>query len=524
MQRMTERRSNGIKSETKVRTRGEGPGPLGWYLGIFTRPQTWASLFYLVIGFPLGVAYFVTVVSLLAIGVATALTLVGVPLLAATMYVWCGVADFERWHTNQLLRTRVARVRFNDESGAVWSWERLKARLTNPMTWRSLAFVLARFPLGVAGFVLAAVALGIPGMLIAMPLTAELGGEVSLYWIVDGWQEGLLFVPLGLLLLPIALHVVNGVATVNGRLAEFFLGRDDATDSSRMKGHAGEGLDAVIAWRGLSLHPDASAAAQRLRRTQLRAFGIHIAIIAVLDLFIVALNGATSPDVWWSLWVIWASSFALAAHAGYLLYGWLGAHLGFFLAINVGLFVVDAAYSDSTWFYWVTAAWLPLLLAHAIADRRWRDRQPQMDVASLAAEPLMAKSAAGGASDGQGAEVSEGDDALRAAHATDERGDPGGIEIDVEMRRVTVAGAEVELTPKEFDLLALLVRNPDRPFSRDELLDRVWRNDYEITDRTVDTHVQRLRKKLGAEANAIQTVWGVGYRYRRHQADPDRSG
>jgi DNA-binding winged helix-turn-helix (wHTH) protein len=88
-----------------------------------------------------------------------------------------------------------------------------------------------------------------------------------------------------------------------------------------------------------------------------------------------------------------------------------------------------------------------------------------------------------------------------------------GLMVDVAMRRVRVNGHAVELTPKEFDLLALFAQNPGRPFSRDDLLDRIWKNDYEVTDRTIDTHVQRLRKKLGNQSGVIQTVWGVGYRF-----------
>ena len=80
------------------------------------------------------------------------------------------------------------------------------------------------------------------------------------------------------------------------------------------------------------------------------------------------------------------------------------------------------------------------------------------------------------------------------------------------MRTATVNGTELELTPKEFDLLALFARNPGRAFSHDYLLERVWTNEYEVTDRTVDTHVQRLRKKLGDEADLIRTVWGIGYK------------
>ena len=75
-----------------------------------------------------------------------------------------------------------------------------------------------------------------------------------------------------------------------------------------------------------------------------------------------------------------------------------------------------------------------------------------------------------------------------------------------------VEGDAVDLTPKEFDLLALLVRNPGRAFARDYLLEKVWGYDYGGFDRTVDTHVLRLRKKLGDSGDQIETVWGVGYR------------
>ena len=88
-----------------------------------------------------------------------------------------------------------------------------------------------------------------------------------------------------------------------------------------------------------------------------------------------------------------------------------------------------------------------------------------------------------------------------------------GITIDASAREALVAGRPLELTPKEFDLLALFVGHPGRAFSREYLLERVWSSDYEVTDRTIDTHVQRLRKKLGEEAAAIRTVWGIGYKF-----------
>ncbi|MGZ7444146.1 response regulator transcription factor [Paenibacillus sp. TH7-28] len=72
--------------------------------------------------------------------------------------------------------------------------------------------------------------------------------------------------------------------------------------------------------------------------------------------------------------------------------------------------------------------------------------------------------------------------------------------------------AEFELTPKEFDLLALLAQHPERVYSREALLEQVWDMDFAGGTRTVDMHVQRLRKKLGRWHEVIQTVYGIGYK------------
>jgi DNA-binding response OmpR family regulator len=86
--------------------------------------------------------------------------------------------------------------------------------------------------------------------------------------------------------------------------------------------------------------------------------------------------------------------------------------------------------------------------------------------------------------------------------------------VDLGQHAASVDGRPVDLTPKEFDLLALLVRNRGRAFSRDYLMEKVWGYDAAGSDRTVDTHVLRLRKKLGPVGDRIETVWGIGYRFR----------
>lgn len=90
----------------------------------------------------------------------------------------------------------------------------------------------------------------------------------------------------------------------------------------------------------------------------------------------------------------------------------------------------------------------------------------------------------------------------------------GAIRLDPEAHQVWVEGAEVDLTATEFRLLETLLRHPGRVFSRDQLLDRVWGITAEVTTRTVDTHINRLRDRLGPQAERVETVRGVGYRLR----------
>ena len=87
-----------------------------------------------------------------------------------------------------------------------------------------------------------------------------------------------------------------------------------------------------------------------------------------------------------------------------------------------------------------------------------------------------------------------------------------GLRLSPGARTVTVDGVPVALTKKEFDLLALLMEQPGRAFTRDALLEQVWGYDYEGGTRTVDVHVQTLRQKLGACGRHIETLRGVGYR------------
>lgn len=88
----------------------------------------------------------------------------------------------------------------------------------------------------------------------------------------------------------------------------------------------------------------------------------------------------------------------------------------------------------------------------------------------------------------------------------------GPLRVDAAMHVATLDGVELDLTPKEFELLQLFVEHPGRAFSREFLVERIWGYEYDGFERTVDTHITRLRKKLGPIGDKIVTVWGVGYR------------
>ncbi|MGH0035138.1 MAG: response regulator [Myxococcota bacterium] len=89
----------------------------------------------------------------------------------------------------------------------------------------------------------------------------------------------------------------------------------------------------------------------------------------------------------------------------------------------------------------------------------------------------------------------------------------GGLELDVERHRCRIDSEEVSLTAKEFALLESLMSRPGRVMTREQLIDEVWGEQITVTVRTIDTHLKRLREKLGRAGDLIDTVRGVGYRF-----------
>ena len=104
---------------------------------------------------------------------------------------------------------------------------------------------------------------------------------------------------------------------------------------------------------------------------------------------------------------------------------------------------------------------------------------------------------------------------LRRSHAmgAEEVVSAGGISIDKAAHQVYIEGQEIELSFKEFELLTYFVENQGIALSREKILNNVWNYDYFGDARTIDTHVKKLRSKLGDKGGYIKTIWGMGYKF-----------
>lgn len=96
---------------------------------------------------------------------------------------------------------------------------------------------------------------------------------------------------------------------------------------------------------------------------------------------------------------------------------------------------------------------------------------------------------------------------------TESKVEAGGIIIDKDAHQATVDGRDIELSYKEFELLTYFIENQGIALSREKILNNVWNYDYFGDARTIDTHVKKLRSKIGEKGDYIKTIWGMGYKF-----------
>lgn len=218
--------------------------PLGALPKVVARQQTYFNLAYLIIAFPLGLLYFLMLIIGISVGVGTALIGVGFVILIIITLAWWGFASFERELTMWWLNVRIAPMSVPPQPTA-GIWSRLVGLLRNPVTWKSLAYLLLKFPFGLFSFVGVLTVLSFAVSLILSPLSyvgilalnSDLahqfairlgpgftisGDNVPLFGLVT-----VVFSAVGFLLLFVALHACNGIAYIWGQFARLMLGMSD---------------------------------------------------------------------------------------------------------------------------------------------------------------------------------------------------------------------------------------------------------------------------------------------------------
>jgi hypothetical protein len=203
------------------------------FFGVVAQGQTYLNLVYLLLSFPLGLFYFIFLVVGLSLGISTVIVWIGLLILALVFGAWYGFIAFERQMAITMLREDIppiARQDLSDKS----LWQKFTATLANPVTWKGLAYLLVKFPLGTFSFIVLVTLLSVSVSLLAAPfyypyihpsvnLTIE-NAYFNPAWIIDTLPEAEIACLVGAMLSLVSLHAFNGLAWVSGKFARVMLG------------------------------------------------------------------------------------------------------------------------------------------------------------------------------------------------------------------------------------------------------------------------------------------------------------
>lgn len=196
------------------------------HFAILRERQTYKNLAYLLLAFPLGIAYFVISVAGFSAGVGLLIVWIGLFILMALFAGLWGIAAFERQLAIHLLGKEIAPMS-NPTQDVDGLWEKVKAHFRNPVTWKSAAYLLLKFPIGIASFVLTVTAVSFVGGLVFAPFIYQTG-DISIFaWEINTLIEALLATGIGLAIAPLAFRMLNGAAQLSGQFASFMLGSSD---------------------------------------------------------------------------------------------------------------------------------------------------------------------------------------------------------------------------------------------------------------------------------------------------------
>lgn len=198
------------------------------FFAVVARGQTYLNMLYLLLSFPLGIFYFVFLVTGFSAGIPLIIVWVGLLLLALVLAAWQGFILFERKMAIAMLGEDIPPVQLADLSGKT-TWQKFGAWFKNPVTWKGLVFLLAKFPLGIASFVilvtfgaLSLALLAAPFIYRQLPLVVNWGWNNT--FVIDTLNKAVLASLAGVVMLFVSLHIFNGVAWLWAKFAHLMLG------------------------------------------------------------------------------------------------------------------------------------------------------------------------------------------------------------------------------------------------------------------------------------------------------------
>lgn len=186
--------------------------------------RSYSNLFYLLLSFPLGIFYFVFLLTGLSVGLGLTIIWIGLPILAVVFAASWGMAALERRLAIVMLGAEVPPMTAPRTGAQRDLWTTVKEFLGNPVTWKGMGYLFLKFPLGIVSFVATVTLLSISIGFILAPLAYWFGDIYIPFWEIDTPGETLILSAMGVLFLLISMHVLNGLALVWREFAEVMLG------------------------------------------------------------------------------------------------------------------------------------------------------------------------------------------------------------------------------------------------------------------------------------------------------------
>jgi len=208
-----------------------GEKSLGFFRAI-GNSQTYLNMLYLLVAFPLGLIYFIFIITGISLGLGLFITWFGIPILLGVMYVWIGFGHFERKLSSALLNIKIPYIYPKDVKAKTF-WKKLKKRIIDSNTWKDFGYLMIKFPLGIFAFVVLVTLISITLSFIALPfvyclteigiLTMNLCSGIwcSLY----SYPTTIFIGMIGILMVFVSLAIFNGLAYLFGLLAKEMLGK-----------------------------------------------------------------------------------------------------------------------------------------------------------------------------------------------------------------------------------------------------------------------------------------------------------